>query len=149
MALIIVPSGRVRVHLNINTIYDDFPLYLRKPDYENVWSYQNSFTNLFCITHKLEKVKQNGLPEQDYNQSLSDFDADLIDLFDKNKQGIIVLIETFCGERNYWYYTTPDSDYKKDVDSIESKYPQNSIEIWSKKDPDWDFLKSYTFKLYD
>ena len=134
---------------SFDTIYDDFPLYLRKPDYQNVWTYQNSFTNVFCITHKLEKVKQNGLPEPDYNKSLSDFDHYLCELFDKNKQGIIVLIETFGGERNYWYYIKPDTDYKIYVNLIESKYPQNSIEIWSKKDPDWDFLKTYAVKLYD
>ena len=133
---------------SLDTISDGFPLYLRKPEYENVWAYQNNFTELFCITHKLEKVKQNGLPEQEYNRSLSDFDHHLCELFNKNKQGIIVLIETYGGERNYWYYIKLNTEYISNIDLVKHKYPQQSIEIWSKKDTDWGFLKTYPITLY-
>ena len=129
-------------------IYDGLPLYLRKPDYKNVWIYQDTYPTLFCITHKLEKVKQNGLPEADYNKSLSDFDHYLCELFDGDKQGIIFLIETFGGQRNYWYYTKSETDHKIYVDLIERKFGQNSIEFWSQLNPDWDFIKSYPFNLY-
>lgn len=135
--------------LTHDTIYEGFPLFLRRPDYENVWSYQDGFTNLLCITHKLEKVKQNGLPESDYNKSLNEFDSELVELADNGENGIIVLIETFGGERNYWYYIRHNFEYESSVNLIKSKFPLNVIETWSNKDKEWDFLKSYPFKLYN
>jgi hypothetical protein len=131
------------------TIYEGFPLYLRRPDHENVWSYQNNSTNLLCVTHKLEKVKQNGLPESDYNKSLSDFDYELVKLLEQGEKGVIVLIETFGGERNYWYYIQRDFDYEASINLIKSKFPSDVIETWSEEDNEWDFLKSYPFKLYN
>ncbi len=39
--------------LTTKTEYEGLPLYLRLPDYKNVWDYKEKFPNLFCITHKL------------------------------------------------------------------------------------------------
>ncbi len=128
--------------------YEGFPLYLRKPDYEYVWSYQRDFTNIFCITHKLEKVKQNGLPESDYNKSLFDFDEYVVTLFDQDNKGIIVLIETYGGERHYYFYLKPNTDYESYVNFIKTKFPLNAIETWCKSDKEWNFLKSYSINLY-
>ena len=135
--------------LTTETKYEGFPLYLRLPDYKNVWSYKDKYSNLFCITHKLEKVKDNGLPESDYNLSLIDFDGDLSDLFDNDKEGITILIETFGGERNYWYYISSKVDYESKVDNISKKFPSNKIETNFRDDKDWGFIKKYPVKLYD
>jgi len=135
--------------LTTETKNEGFPLYLRLPDYENIWSFKDKYSNLFCITHKLDKVKDNGLPESDYNLSLIDFDGDLADLFDNDKEGIIILIETFGGARNYWYYISSKIDYKTKVDNIRKKYPSNKIETDFRADLDWGFIKKYPVKLYD
>jgi hypothetical protein len=135
--------------LTTNTKYEGFPLFLRFPDYENVWSYKGKFSNLLCITHKLEKVNDNGLPEPEYNLTLSNFDGDMVELFDRNSQGIIILVETFGGERNYWYYVSSMFDYKINVDNIKRKYPSNKIEINFRPDLDWGFLNNYPIKLYN
>lgn len=134
--------------LTTETIYDGLPLYLRLPDYENVWSFKDNYSNLFCITHKLDKVKDNGLPKYDYNLSLMDFDGDLANLFDNEKEGIIVLIETYGGARNYWYYISSKIDYKTKVENISKKYPSNKIETDFRADLDWGFIKKYPIKLY-
>jgi hypothetical protein len=135
--------------LTTETKYEGFPLYLRCPDYSNVWSYSDKFPNLFCITHKLDKVKDNGLPESDYNWSLMDFDGELVDIFDSENEGVIVLIETFGGERNYWYYIKSQVDYKSKIDRIQKKYVSNKIESHFQDDKDWGFLKKYPIKLYE
>lgn len=131
-----------------DTIYDGFPLYLRRPAYENVWDYQNSFPQLFCVTHSFDKVKQNGLPESDYNKTLEDFDVELVNLFDPANEGIIVLVETYAGKRNYWYYLSTTIDYKTRVNRVRDKYPLHSIETSNHEDSDWGFIKEYPVNLY-
>lgn len=135
--------------LTTETKYDGFPLMLRFPDYKNIWDYKEKFPNLFCITHKLEKVKNNGLPESDYNWTLMDFDKDLIHLFDDEKEGKIIVIETYGGERNYWYYVTSEVNYKSKIRSIQKKYLTNKMEPYFKEDKNWEFLKGYPVKLYE
>ncbi len=135
--------------LTTETEYEGFPLYLRLPDYKNIWGFKDKYPNLFCITHKLDKVKNNGVPESDYNLSLIDFDGDLVNLFDNDKEGIIVLIETFGGERNYWYYISSEIDPISKVKNIKKKYPSNMIETDFRADSDWGFIKKYPIKLYD
>ncbi len=134
--------------LSTDTIYDEFPLYLRHPDYEDIWSHQHNFPNLLCITHKLEKVRKNGLPESEYNLSLDDFDHELVSLFDYNKDGLIILVETFCGNRNYWYYISSDTDYNTIIADINKKFPSNIITIDCNADTDWGFIETYPIKLY-
>ena len=135
--------------LSTDTKYEGFPLYLRHPIYDNIWSYKDKYSNLFRITHKLDKVKDNGLPESDYNLSLIDFDGDLTNLFDNDKEGIIILVETFGGERNYWYYIASTIDYKNKVEIIKKKYPANKIDINFRADLDWGFINKYPIKLYN
>jgi len=135
--------------LTTDTVYNGFPLYLRLPDYDDVWRFKKKYSNLLCITQKLEKVKDNGLPESDYNASLMDFDGELVDLFDNKTEGIIILVETFGGARNYWYYISSNVDYKTKVDNIRKKYTSNKIETDLQDDKDWGFIIKYPIQLYE
>jgi hypothetical protein len=123
-------------------------LYLRHPDYENIWSYKESFPNRFCITHELEKVKKNGLPESEYNKALNEFDHDLVSLFEYNKEGLIILVETYCGNRNYWYFISSNADYNTMISHIKNKYPANILTVDCSVDTHWGFLEEYPIKLY-
>lgn len=87
--------------------YEGLPLLLRRPDYPNIWKFKGKFTQIVTVEHLLEKVKQNGLPNRVYNKSLADFDNYMCTLLDHTGNGIIFLIETFAGKRNYYYYTLP------------------------------------------
>jgi hypothetical protein len=77
--------------------HEGFPLYLRKPDYQDIFSFKENFPNVLRVTQKLKEVKSNGLPESDYNMSLIDFDGQMCKLFDEKGEGLIFLIETFAG----------------------------------------------------
>ena len=133
---------------NTDTVYDGLPLYLRRPAYENIWNYQKSFPRLFCITHNLDKVKGNGLPESEYNKTLDGFDEELVNLFDSEKEGIIFLVETFSGKRNYWHYLSRQTDYNEKVDYIKEKYPMHRIVTSNHEDSDWGFIEEYPVNLY-
>ena len=131
-----------------DTVYDGLPLHLRRPAYENVWNDQNSFSQLFCITHKLDMVKGNGLPESAYNKTLDGFDEELVNLFNPANEGIIILIETFSGKRNYWYYLSRSTSYNLKVSLLKEKYPSHSMVTSYNDDSDWGFIKEYPINLY-
>ena len=95
--------------------YDGFSLYLRKPDYQDIFAHRDNFPNVLHVTQKLKEVKSNGLPDSDYNQSLFEFDGQMCKLFDTKDEGLIFLIETFAGKRNYYYFISDLTDYEKEL----------------------------------
>ena len=128
--------------------HEGFPLYLRKPDYQDIFSYQDNLPNVLRVTHELKEVKNNGLPESDYNMSLIDFDGQMCKLFDEKDEGLIFLIETFAGKRHYYYFISDTADYKKRIQKVKRDNPDIEVEIDSYADKDWGFLKEYPKKLY-
>ena len=73
--------------------------------------HKSKYPKLICIKHEFDRVKDNGLPTAEYNESLIDFDGEVVNLFDPNKSGIIILVETYGGARNYWFYITDPNSY--------------------------------------
>ena len=128
--------------------YEGFPLYLRKPDYEDIFSYRDKFSNILWVTQNLKEVKSNGLPESDYNESLFDFDGQMCDLLDNKGEGLIFLIETFAGKRNYYYFIPDSVDYKDKIEKVKKDNPDLDLETGSYSDKDWGFLEKYPTKLY-
>lgn len=128
--------------------YEGFPLYLRKPDYQDIFLYQDNFPNVLQVTQNLKEVKSNGLPEANYNESLFEFDGQMCKLFDSQDEGIIFLIETFAGKRHYYYFIPDLADYEKKIEEIKKENPNIDIETHSYADKEWGFLKDYPTKLY-
>jgi len=127
--------------------YEGFPLLLRKPDYSNIWQHKEKLTQLVTIEHLLDKATPNGLPEKNYNKSISDFDHYMCTLFDKNADGIIFLIETFAGKRNYYYYTSPQYDITKLIDRAKVDF-NVKLTVTKRADNDWGFFKAYPVILF-
>ena len=131
------------------TEHEGFPLLLRKPDYKSIWDLKPKYSKLLCVTHELDKVKPNGLPEEDYNSSLADFDHEMCTLFENDNEGIIFLVETFGGERNYYYYISPTANIDNKLEVIKKGFGISKLTSSSKEDKDWGFLDKYPTKLYD
>ena len=134
--------------LTKKTEYEGFPLYLRKPEYQDIFVYRGNFPNVLHVTQKLKEVKSNGLPESHYNELLFEFDGQMCKLFDTKDGGLIFLIETFAGKRHYYYFVSDTADYGKRIEKIKRDNPDIDIETHSYADKDWDFLKDYPTKLY-
>ena len=132
---------------NLEMEYEGFPLLLRRPDHPNIWRYKNKFTQLVLVEHTLEKVKKNGLPEGTYNKSLSDFDEQMCTLLDKTDKGIIFLIETFAGKRNYYYYIEQGFNIKHIVNNAKKNFKVN-LEASINDDTGWGFLKEYPVNIF-
>jgi hypothetical protein len=127
--------------------HEGYPLYLRRPEYENIWDFQNKFPKLLTTTHKLDEVKTNGLPESDYNKSLADLDHKLVCLFNNN-EGIIFLIETFGGERNYYYFISETVDHTSKVDAVRATEIHVNLEVNAQMDKVWKFLREYPVRIF-
>src|SRR5205085_10976598 len=118
--------------------YEGFPLLLRKPELINIWDYKYKLTKLVCIEHLLDKVSFDGLPEKQYNSTLSEFDHYMCSLFDTSSEGIIFLIETYSGRRNYYFYTMPDFTIDSLLEILKRKFEVN-LESWTQDDTGWGF----------
>ncbi len=127
--------------------YEGFPLLLRRPDYKNIWKYQQSLTQLVAVGHLLDNTTPNGLPEKNYNQMLATFDDYMCNLFDTSPEGFIFLIETFGGKRNYYYYTLPHYDISKLVDQAKLDF-KVKLTIAIQDDNGWGFFKDYPIELF-
>ena len=127
--------------------FEGLPLLLRSPGHANVWRYKDSLTKLVAIEHLLDRVNSNGLPEKKYNSTLSDFDHYMCSLFDKSKDGIIFLIETFSGKRIYYYYTLPDFNIDPLLEKVKLKFKVN-LDGWTQNDLGWGFLKEYPVEIF-
>lgn len=133
--------------LTIESEYEGFPLFVRKPNYKDIYKFKDKFPILLRVYHEFERVKNNGLPEPNYNMTLMDFDEEMAKLFDSKMEGIVFLVETFGGKRGYYYFISDVTSYKGKLEKLKHKYSvrlENSATI----DRDWDFLKKYPTKLY-
>jgi hypothetical protein len=135
--------------LTTKTEYDGLPLYLRLPNYKNVWNYKSRYTKLICITHEFDSVKDNGLPTAEYNESLIDFDEEVVSLFDPSKNGIVFLVETYGGTRNYWFYITDSKFFFDAFEELKAKHSDKKLELDYQDDSEWNFIKDYPVKLYE
>lgn len=127
--------------------YEGLPLLLRKPDHPDVWEHKKRFTQLVSIEHLLNKVYSDGLPERKYNSTLAEFDHYMCSLFDKSTDGIIFLIETFNGKRNYYYYILPDFNIDPIIEKAKLKFKVN-LNSWTMEDLSWGFLDDYPVRIF-
>jgi hypothetical protein len=128
--------------------FDGLPLHLRLPNYENIWKFKNEYPELICVTHVFESVMDNGLPTAEYNESLIDFDGEIIEKFQTENNGIIFLVETFGGARRYWFYGKNLNSFSNIFEILKGKYSDKELELDIQNDDDWGFLKEYPVELY-
>ena len=129
--------------LSTERMYEGFPLFLRRPPNLDIDSLRPCFPQLVAITHTFAKRMPNGLPEADYNHGLAEFDHSLIIAFDIDRLGDPVLIETFGGARNYYFYVSADADIEAVVSQVAQRFPGERLSSTTKPDPNWSFITKY------
>jgi hypothetical protein len=95
------------------------------------------------LTHHLAKVRSNGLPEADYNDTLAKFDGTIISTLGRRGRGVSVLVETVAGRRNYYAYTRSRMVGAKAFDDIRDQHPEHKIVFRGRPDPRWSVLQRY------
>lgn len=128
--------------------YEGFPLMLRRATNIDVDLLRPSHPTLVVVTHEFTKRKPNGLPEPDYNDSLFEMDIELVRMFDFDRMGVPVLVETFGGKRHYYFYVTADTDVPAIVSSVSRRYPSERLSWTVRADPEWGFLEKYAKEYF-
>ena len=95
----------------------------------------------------MSEVVSNGLPETDYDKALADFDNHMCNLIDRNENGIPILIETFSGMRNYYYYVRPEVELESLLEAARLGFDVE-LTAWEKIDPEWGFLGTYPIEVF-
>ena len=121
------------------TKYEGFPLLLRRPT--NV-DYDALPPKLIVVTHLLDKTKPNGLPEPDYNETLFDFDEEVIGTF-RALKCFVVLVETFGHKRAYYAYCPESVAVSEIQDRLEKSYSGFRLEWFERSDPTARFIRRY------
>jgi len=129
--------------LGASFTYEGFPLALRVRPAAESDKNRARFPQLVRLTHKLASVREDGLPEASYNQSLAGLDQDAIDLFEQRDEGITVLIETFAGKRTYYGFALASASARSRLLELKQRYPEHDLSIEASADPTWKFLSRY------
>ena len=104
---------------------------------------RTGYPHLAIVTHELAKVKSNGLPENDYNDSLAQFDFDLQAAVSGANEAIVILVETFSGKRIYYACVADMSSLQDCIEPIRASYPQHTITVTVREYHAWKFYNSY------
>jgi hypothetical protein len=131
----------MRTWLTTEKTYEGFPLFLRRPTDLDVESLRPALPSLAVVTHEFTKRKPNGLPDPDYNHGLAEMDHVLVTAFDR--MGVPALIETFGGERKYYFYVAVDADVAGAISAVARRFPDERVSWTVRPDPEWSFLKRY------
>jgi hypothetical protein len=138
-----MPENKTAPWLTALVEHDGFPMGLRVRPSADSDSNLARLTRRLVVTHHLEHVKPNGLPESEYNQSLAQFDDRVHELIEAEGKGLVVLVETFAGRRIYYCYVEPSATFKVRYGELKKGYPQHNLEIGFNEEPDWS-----TYALY-
>ena len=133
----------MRTWLTAEKTYEGFPLFLRRPAALDIESLRPQLPNLAVLTHKFAKRKPNGLPAPDYNHGLATLDREIVSAFDIDRMGAPALVETYGGERNYYFYVALDTDASGIFSALARRYPEEKLSWSIRSDPGWDFIETY------
>jgi len=137
------PSGEANKEwLTAERTHNGHRLLLRRPRVVDIKTLAPKFPTLATMTHHLDVVTSDGLPERSYNDTLTELDHTIATALDSDK-GVIVLIETFSGERNYYFYIAGNVNVSETLTLIKERYALARLSCETKSDPNWRFLKQY------
>jgi hypothetical protein len=124
--------------------YEGFPLYLRRPVGLDFDALAPKFKVQVALTHTFSFRRFDGAPEPIYNKSLEEFDLSVTRYFDQSGDGQVVLVKTFGGKRNYYFYVAASVDLDAMVSDLRGRFPGYNLEVQSASDPEWSFIRRYT-----
>ena len=123
--------------------YEGFPLLLRRPTDADTPEHRRSFSDLVIVTHTFAKRLPDGRPDAGCNRGLEDMDVAIVRAFDATRSGVPVLVETFGGERNYYFYAAAGTDVSAILTPIVAAYPDERLSWKVRPNNNWCFLDQY------
>lgn len=129
--------------ISLRREHEGFPLYLRYPaalDYDVL---QSKLPVRLVVTHTFTVRRFDGAPEPKYNESLEELDGFLTGYFASSDRGQIVLVETFGGERNYYFYIANSADTETLLADVRRQFSGQRVDAQCKADAEWRFIRRY------
>lgn len=123
--------------------YESFPLFLRRPTNVDTTTNRKRYPTLAVITHEFTKRLPDGRPDPDYNETLFDFDEEIVASFDPKRRGVPVLVETFGGKRHYYFYVRAEAEISTVLSPVTRRHPDEKLTWEVRPDPKWSFLDKY------
>ena len=138
-------TQQTRTWLTANAEHEGFPIYFRRPDVRvaEFETLRGKYPALLAVKHQLSQVKNNGLPEAAYNESLAPLDAALTIPFRNEETGLAALVETFAGKRTYYVYLIAAFDVESFMAGVSASFPQENISWKRHDDPTWRLFNGY------
>ena len=129
--------------ISIRREHEGFPLYLRYPAALDYALLQAKLPFRSVVTHAFSLRRFDGAPEPKYNDTLEAFDGFLTGYFASPDRGQIVLVETFGGERNYYFYIADPADTETLLTTVRRQFPGQRVDAECEKDSEWRFIQKY------
>jgi len=124
------------------TDHDGLMVALRARSVEKSDPLRVKFTYLVIVKHHLGRVNAGGLPEPAYNESLKEFDHEVVGSFFDMK-GMAVIVETCSGKRVYYGYSEDVAGAEGVFGLLKQRHTQHKLEFLIKSDPSWKFYDTY------
>lgn len=121
--------------------HEDLPMALRVRPKLDTKSNKAAYPRLARVSHRLAEVQENGLPDPEYNETLEELDVAIIEALESDGNGIIVLIETFAGYRNYYAYVSKTAAGA--LRSLKKGFPEYALTLKQQADPEWKLYGAY------
>ena len=140
----IIPNAERTWHTG-EAEYDSFPILFRMPHIKvSEFPYlSKDYPVLIVLKHHLKIVKNDGLPEGRYNQTLEEFDLSITAPFKIDTNGIVGLIETYARKRTYYIYVTDFFNVTEFFENLKSRFPNENCSIEVEPDRNWRLLNGY------
>ena len=125
------------------TQYDGFPIALRVRPAAGGPSIKESYPHLGVLSHTLARVRKDGMPEPAYNATLEEFDGAVHALLEKDTGGIIMIVETFGGERNYYACVRDEQAHQRWIEDVSRRFPEHDLSDTFKSHAAATFYRKY------
>jgi len=123
--------------------HEGHPLALRVRPHADSTVNRERLPHLVAVTHHLDRVREDGLPEAAYNNELAAFDADVIESLERYGKGLVALIETLAGRRTYYAYAKGIDLGMDALVELQEKYPGHRVTESRKASEGWALFARY------
>ena len=104
---------------------------------------RSTLLHLAAVTHQLDRVRGNGLPEADYNEGLFELDHSIITSLEADGSGVTVIVETLAGKRTYYAYVTSAAHAEAALEHLHGHFPEHQLSLTTRPDKAWGLYGEY------